>query len=86
MLLAAAAVEWPAFGRQAMPHPLDVLRSRKVIGELCDRDTDIDVVEPVPVEQFSGHNFDLVVAEPAAQQREQRKVVSRWNTLGIARA
>ena len=75
--------ESEAAGLHARPH---VGRGGQLIGHLGDRHADVDLVEAVAVQQILGDRFDLVVAEPAAQQGQQREVVSRWNALGVASA
>ena len=74
-------VERPALGRQPRPYPLDVLLRRQLVGELRDQHADVDVVELAALDQLVGHVFDLVVGQPAGQQREHGEGVASVERL-----
>ena len=84
-LVVAGVIERPALGRQALAHPLDVLRARQLVGDLSDQDSDVDVVELDRVHQFLGDRPDFVIGQPPRQQREQRHPIGPGHPVGVTR-
>src|SRR5271165_4224317 len=81
------AVSWivqrPALRGQSLPHPLDVLRGRQVVGDLRDRHPDVHVVEVAPSHELVRDSLHLVRAQPPRQQGEDRDVIGPRNPFGV---
>src|SRR6478609_3139399 len=77
----------PAHFNQQLPYPADIFRARQLVGDSGDAYADVDAAsgERVTGGEFLDNRPNLVVAESAAQDGEQRDVVLFRHPRGIAR-